>query len=165
MCVSPLTDGHWIEVKDGDPRGRDLYRRHYSYRQYKDGRNPRLFVGPGEKMVLLTLLCDALFVWRKFRSMDGQDGISCAVFRNESPVLSSVLIADACELAWRRWPGQRLYTYVNDTKIRSTNPGCCFLKAGWRRCGRTSGRSGRGALSILELLPPDSLKPSLQACR
>jgi hypothetical protein len=146
---SPLAGGYWIEARDGDPRGRFLYRRHYSYRPYRDGRNPRLFAGPGEKLVLLTPYCDALFVWRKFRPMDRQEGVSCTVFRNESDALSSELIREACELAWRRWPGERLYTYVADARVRSTNPGCCFLKAGWRRCGRNKG----GRLTILELLP------------
>jgi hypothetical protein len=145
-----LIDGHWIEVKDGDPHGRYLYRRHYSYRPYRDGRNPRLFVGPGQKMVLLTPRCNALFVWRKFRSMDAQTGVNCAVFRNESHMLSSTLIREACSHAWARWPGERLYTYVDGARVRSTNPGCCFLKAGWRRCGRTKDRS----LVILECLPP-----------
>lgn len=145
-----LIDGHWIEVKDGDPRGRCLYRRHYSYRPYRDGRNPRLFVGPGQKMVLLTQTCDALFVWRKFQPMNGQAGVCCAVFRNESRALSSTLIREACSHAWVRWPGERLYTYVDGARVRGSNPGCCFLKAGWHRCGRTKDRG----LVILECLPP-----------
>jgi hypothetical protein len=44
--------------------------------------------------------------------MAGQRGVNCAVFRNESSVLSSELIREACGLAWTRWPGERLYTYV-----------------------------------------------------
>src|SRR5262249_50743593 len=108
--LASLSGWHWLEVKDGDSRARALFERHYTCRTYRDGRRRTIFVGPGEKMVLLTLRCDALFVWRKFRSMDGQAGVNCAVFRNESPVLSSVLIREACELAWHRWPGARLYT-------------------------------------------------------
>jgi len=46
-----------------------------------------------------------------------------------------------------KWPGERLYTYVNSHKIRSTNPGYCFLRAGWRKCGMT-----KGGLIILEKL-------------
>jgi hypothetical protein len=135
----------WLPVKDGDPRALAIVRRHYSWRNYRDGRLRRLFVGPGEKMVLLTPGSDAVFVWRKFISGDGQQGINCAAFRNEGLVLSSDLIRQACELARQRWPGERLYTYVNPRKIKSANPGCCFLKAGWRRCGVTK----RGLL-ILE---------------
>lgn len=100
-------------------------------------------------MVLLTVTCDALFVWRKFRSDDGQQGVNCAIFRNEGSVLSSELIKEACDLAWQRWPGERLYTYIADAKIRSVNPGACFKFAGWRVCGRNKD----GRLTILELVP------------
>lgn len=149
MLRSPMVEGYWIGVSDGDARGRALFRRHYSYRPYADGRDPRLFVGPGEKMVLMTLNCDALFVWRKFISGDGQDGVNCSIFRNESPILSSVLIAEAEALAWERWPGARLYTYVNADAVQSSNPGYCFKVAGWRRCGTTK----RHGLHILEKMP------------
>jgi len=139
---------YWAEISDGDPRGRAMLDRHYSARRYKDGRRPRLFVGPGEKMVLMTPLSDALWVWRKFISDDGQEGVNCAVFRNEGQTLSSLLIQEACEWAWVRWPGERLYTYVNGKKIRSINPGCCFKEAGWRVCGKS-----KAGLMILELSP------------
>lgn len=134
-----LMAGHWWPVRDGDARARALFHRHYSYRPYADGRTPRKIVGPGEYMVLLTLACDALFVWRRMRWPDlaGQSGVNCTVFRNEGPVLSSQLIREACDLAWARWPGARLFTYVNPRKVASTNPGYCFLKAGWRTCGVT----------------------------
>lgn len=128
---------HWYLSLDGDEWCRSIFRRHYSYRAYADGRDPKLFVGPGEKMVLITENGDALFVWRVFKGDDGQQGVNCAVFRNESDVLSSVLILDAEDAAWTRWPRRRLFTYVNPRKIASVNPGYCFKKAGWRECGRT----------------------------
>jgi len=123
--------GRWFAIKDGDARGRALIRRHYSARHYRDNRNPRLYVGPGEKMVLLTVDCKALFIWRKFISDDGQTGVNCACFRNEGQELSSSLILEAEQLAWGRWPGERLYTYVNPRKIASVNPGYCFKRANW----------------------------------
>lgn len=128
---------HWFIARDGDEHAREVFQRHYSFKPYVDGREPKLFVGPGAKMILLTEFGDALFVWRLFKSGDGQQGINCAVFRNESAILSSTLILDAEEAAWRRWPRQRLFTYVNPKRIRSANPGCCFKAAGWRECGRT----------------------------
>jgi hypothetical protein len=128
---------NWVEVKDGDLFARAIFHRHYSYRPYKDGRNPKLFCGPGEKLVLVTKDGKALFVWRKFKSADGQQGINCAIFRNESQTLSSTLINEAEQLAWKRWPGERLYTYVNARKIKSVNPGYCFKRAGWKACGET----------------------------
>ena len=128
----------WLLVKDGDARVRTLFDRHYSRRHYKDGRRPKLFVGPGQKMVLLSPLCDALFVWRKFISRDHQEGVNCAVFRNEGSLLSSQLILAAEAWARLRWPCERrYYTYINAKKIKSRNPGYCFLQAGWRRCGYT----------------------------
>jgi hypothetical protein len=98
-------------------------------------------------MVLLTIGCDALWVWRKFKDDSGQVGVNCAVFRNESGTRSSELVREAMAHAWARWPGERLYTYVNATAIRSTNPGYCFKMAGWSDCGRT-----KGGLVILEYM-------------
>lgn len=132
-----LTSDPWIPIKDGNASARFLFDRHYSRRHYADGRQPKLFVGPGEKMVLTTHCARGLFVWRKFISGDGQQGVNCAVFRNETDALSSDLIKEADRLADQRWPGERHYTYVNARKIKSTNPGYCFIQAGWRRCGIT----------------------------
>lgn len=147
----PGLEWRWFSIRDGDPVGRSMVNRHYSARHYKDGRSVKLFVGPGEKMVLMTSDSKALFVWRKFISDDGQQGINCAVFRNEGPELSSSLILEAEALAWQRWPGERLYTYVNPRKIKSRNPGYCFKMAGWNICGKTK----RGFV-ILEKLPLDT---------
>jgi hypothetical protein len=129
----------WVEIKDGDMEAKELFDRHYSRHFYKDGRLQKLFVGPGEKMVLVLPDYSALFVFRKFISMNEQTGINCAVFRNESKYLSSDLIMKAEEIAHKRWPGERLYTYVNKKKIKSINPGCCFKKAGWKKIGLTKG--------------------------
>jgi hypothetical protein len=137
---------YWHSVKDGDPEAAALYLRHYSCRNYRDGRRRVLFCGPGEKLILLTEKKDALFVWRKFIDGSGQRGVNCAVFRNESAVLSSLLIKEAAAVAKRRWPRERMYTYVNPGKIKSTNPGYCFMKAGWNYCGET-----KGGLKIFEL--------------
>jgi hypothetical protein len=139
----------WIEVKDGNASARALFHRHYSYRPYADGRDPALFVGPGEKMVLLTPCVRALLVWRKFKSLDRQEGVNCSVFRNEGAGQSSKLIREAMVLAWERWPDERLFTYVNPRKVKSRNPGYCFLAAGWRRCGVTKHRR----LLILDVSP------------
>lgn len=130
---------HWLLTKDGDPHALDLYLRHYSGRQYRDGRTRKLFCGPGEKTVLISPRGDAVFIWRKFLDDSGQTGINNAVFRNEGPVLASTLIKEAMAIAWARWPGERLYTYVNPRRIRSSNPGYCFKRAGWKRVGETKG--------------------------
>jgi hypothetical protein len=98
-------------------------------------RDPRI-AGPGEKIVLLTPCARALFVWRKFISKDQQDGVNCAIFRNEGAGLASDLIrvGDGCSRG-RAGQAQRLYTYVNPRRVRSSNPGFCFKQAGWRGAG------------------------------
>ena len=142
-----LTEGPWVHVRDGNVTAASLYDRHYS-RNRKSRGNPRI-VGPGSRIVLLTPCARALFVWREFMTKDDQDGINCAIFRNDGAGLSSDLIRAAMAIAWDRWPGQRLYTYVNPRKVRSRNPGYCFIQAGWRRCGVTKTRK----LLVLEVFP------------
>jgi len=126
---------HWIIGQDGEPELRTLYESHYSARHYKDGRKPKKFVGPGEYILLTTPKRDALFVWRKFKDDSGQKGINCSIFRNESDILSSDLIREADAIADFTWPGERHYTYVRASAIKSRNPGWCFICAGWRHCG------------------------------
>ena len=144
----------WIEVKDGNDTGRAIFDRHYSRYRYKDGRKPLLYLGPGEKMVLLRPNADALCAWRKFISRDGQAGVNCAIYRNESGEIASKMLLEAEALAWKRWPGERLYTYVDPLElpvvIRASRPtwGHCFYQAGWRFCGLTKAR-----LHILEKRP------------
>lgn len=138
----------WYLTKDGDPACLELYERHYSASR-KAGQ-PGQFVGPGEHIVLRTFDADALFVWRRFvdDAQPKQHGINCAVFRNESPILASELVRQADAIADFAWPGARHYTYVNAARVQSANPGFCFLRAGWRRCGHT-----KGGLLILERQP------------
>ena len=141
----------WQIIRDGDPRAYAMFQRHYSalpYRRRPRGNGTR-FVGPGQYIALLSLDERALLVWRKFRDKSGQTGVNCAIFRNEnSAYRSSDLIRAAEQIAWQRWPNERLYTYVNPRKIRSTNPGFCFLCAGWQKCGTTTKK-----LIILEKYP------------
>lgn len=147
MNIQPFLFGTgWIAVKDGNDTARAIFDRHYSRYHYADGRKPKLFVGPGEKMVLLSVASDALFVWRKFISKDGQQGVNCAIFRNEGPDLASALVRSAMQLAWERWPGERLYTYVDPREVTPTIVrgvpvfGFCFMKAGWKFHGVTKKR-------------------------
>lgn len=142
--------GTWIKVRDGKPTASAMFDRHYS--RNPAARGHARIAGPGRKMVLMTPCARALFVWRQFQTKDptaGPTDINCAIFRNEGAGLSSDLIREAMDLAWQRWPGERLYTYVNPRRVRSANPGYCFLMAGWRRCGMTKTRK----LVIFEALP------------
>jgi len=132
---------NWYAVKDGDATASALYERHYSCVNIKKRRRTgdKRICGPGEHMVLLADSGRALFVWVKHNRPDkaGQSGVYCAIFRNEGPLLSSALILEAEQLAWQRWPDERLYTYIGASKIKSVNPGYCFKVAGWTVCGVT----------------------------
>lgn len=115
--------------------------RHYTARER---RKVFQFVGPGEKEVLITADAKALYVFRKFISDAGETGVNCAVFRNEGTNAgrASELIIAADEIAHGRWPGERIYTYVDPSKVRhKRDPGRCFLRAGYRKCGVT--KSGK----------------------
>lgn len=62
------------------------------------------------------------------------------LFRNLGAGLSSELIRSATERTYEEWarrygslPSERLRTEIGIRQIKSTNPGCCYLKAGWER--------------------------------
>lgn len=73
--------------------------------------------------------------------MNGLDGWTCTIFRNESRYLSSSLVTCAeaalAGLAPDIGPDGML-TYVWDEKVASANPGYCFKVAGWRAIGRSA---------------------------
>jgi len=142
---------YWLPIKDGDARGRYYFQAHYSCGTTAKRRQRKLFVGPGEKLVLLAQSGQALIVWRKFVSDDGQEGVNCSIFRNEAPHLhtSSTLLKKAQRLAWEKWPNERLYTYVNPQAVRTEIPGWCFRLVGWTECGMTKVNK----LIILEKYP------------
>ncbi len=93
----------WWLTKDGDKDCLAMYERHYSAYRYADGRKRTQFVGPGEKVVLRTEKADAVWAWRKFHDDSGQQGVNCAVFRNESGYRSSLLISQADQIADVLW--------------------------------------------------------------
>lgn len=158
----------WFVVRDGDERALGLYLRHYSAGRARAklsahvrGNHAR-FVGPGEQMVLMTSCARALFVWRRqqYRA-DGRKGVECVIFRNEGAGLSSELIAEACDMAWQRWPDDRLWTFVSPTQIRSSNPGFCFKVAGFTYVGVSA--SGLHVLErVVETSQPTRVEKLLQ---
>lgn len=147
--VPTLLSEHWqLTVSREDGRLLAFLDDHYSCKE-KQRKVRKHAYGPGEDLALMTATLDAAFVWNYERyRLDGQTGINCVAFRNVGEILSSDLIREAVEIAWEKWPGERLFTFVNGSKVRSSNPGYCFLKAKWERCGR----SAKGLL-ILEKLP------------
>ncbi len=141
MREQPFLDlSPWIAIKDGDDDARAVFDRHYSRLRRADGRESKLMIGPGGKMLLTTPCGRAIFAGRRFQSDNDQTGINCAIFRNEGAGRSSDLILAAERMAMRRWPAERFYTYVNPRAVRSPNPGYCFKVAGWRLVGITKKR-------------------------
>lgn len=77
----------------------------------------------------------ARYIWRNM------------LFRNLGAGLSSDLIRSATAATYEAWtarygalPEEMLRTEVDVRRIRSTNPGCCYLKAGWTRDRVVSGK-------------------------
>jgi hypothetical protein len=131
----------WHRVTKFDQRGCDLADRHYSRR--KPGA-PQ-FMPPGQTVVLVAH--DAVFGWWRpdptagIKQMNGLDGWTCTIFRNESTTLSSelVLAAERELVASGHGCGpDGMLTYVFDQKARSRNPGYCFKVAGWEVRGRSA---------------------------
>jgi hypothetical protein len=148
----------WRQVTKFDPAACALADRHYSRRKV----GAPQFMPPGETVVLLTELNDAVWGWWRphpasgLKAMNGLDGWTCTIFRNESRWLSSTLIMDAEHflLASGKTIGpDGLITYVWDRKVRSANPGYCFKQAGWQRAGRSA--DGRKTL-LLKNIPRTS---------
>jgi hypothetical protein len=111
--------------------------RHYSRRTP----GARQFLYSGRKLVLRNAEGTVLFGWvwpDPTMRMDGQEGYSCAIFRNESTRRSSEIILEAEEMAFQKWGRNRVFMYVAPDKIQSVNPGYCFKVAGWRFVRRTA---------------------------
>lgn len=138
----------WERVTKFDRRAVALADRHYSRRKI----GALQFMPPGETIVLFHS-GGAVFGWWRphpasgLSSMNGLDGWTCTIFRNESETRSSDLIL-AAETALKAHTSDcgpdGMLTYVFDRKIKSTNPGYCFKSAGWYNRGRS--KDGRKTL-------------------
>lgn len=151
---------YWQRVTKYDARAVALADRHYSRRKIG---SPQ-FMPPGQTIVLLSLDECAVYGWWRpapssgLKAMNGLDGWTCTIFRNErafdGEVRSSALILDA-EAAIRDYGydcgPDGLITYVWDAKVRPTErPGWCFRKAGYRE----TGRSADGKKTLLQKAGP-----------
>jgi hypothetical protein len=126
----PFTDG-LMQTTHFDQEMRVLADRHYSRRTV----GARQFCYSGRKIVLRNSEGTILYVWMfpdaELR-MDGQTGYNCSIFRNESARLSSDIIKEAEQIAVNYWGPNRMYTYIDPGKVKSTNPGYCYKIAGWQ---------------------------------
>ena len=127
------------QVSPGDAGVRALAQRHYSVKRGGDS-----WWSPAKTLCLTNIDRTILFVWQRplpeYRR-DRQIGYNCTLFRNEDSRLSSDIILEAERIVSEAWGLSRAYTYVDPGKVRSSNPGYCYLKAGWQKCG--SSKSGK----------------------
>lgn len=150
----------WHVSHRADPRAVAIADRHYN--RQKIG-TPQ-FVPPGRCLVLMTEDERALWVsswpYAEYVRHAWAGAWVCSLFRNEGAGLSSDLIRQA--VAATRWywpdvPALGMVTFVNADKVRSTNPGACYRKAGWKRVGMTAG--GLVALQQLPEKMPEPMAP------
>lgn len=160
LFPTPEAVDPWHQVTKFDPRSAALADRHYSRRKVG---SPQ-FMPPGQTVVLLSHDERAVFGWWRphprsgLRAMNGLDGWTCTIFRNEGPLLSSSLIlaAECALVATGLGCGpDGMLTYVWDARVRSSNPGACFKHAGWWAIGRSA--DGRNTL-LHKPVPGESTK-------
>lgn len=134
-----------LAVPRVDFDARVLADRHYS----RQSPGAREFMPPGSTLVLRDHAGRLVFGWvlNTVPRFDGELGVCCTIFRNESGRYSSEIVREADAMAWQRWPGHpRHFTYVDPAKVASPNPGYCFKLAGWRFVRRS--RTGLHLLAI-----------------
>lgn len=135
MSLLPFTDT-LIPSHRADPELCMLADRHYT--RQKIG-SPQ-FMPPGRTLVLRDAAGTAVFGWLwclPGLRYDKQEGYCCTIFRNESRRRSSELILEAETAAVNKWGRNRMFTYVDASKVTSSNPGYCFKMAGWRFIGKS----------------------------
>lgn len=130
----------WVQVSKFDPRSAALADRHYSRRKI----GAPQFMPPGETVILYHPKGAVFGWWRPhpksgIKAMNGLDGWTCTIFRNETKILSSQMILAAEKFLLLKSCGPSgLLTYVWDKKITSVNPGYCFKRAGYQKIGRSA---------------------------
>lgn len=173
----------WLLSSSSDPRALavvDGTGIHLGAGPHYSRRTPgsRTFTGVGQEVVLVTE--DGMAVWACVRqrtpsprgsgSSRGRTGVAAPtryiwrnmLFRNLGSDLSSDLIVDATSRTYTEWltrygnlPMERLRTEVDIKKVRSANPGYCYLRAGWVR-----DRIVRGKLYLFAPARSDTLRGS-----
>jgi hypothetical protein len=141
--ILPFSDA-LIVTTHFDPEMAALADRHYSRRKI----GARQFLVSGRKIVIRNREGTLLFGWvwcYEYLRWDQQRGFCCAIFRNESSRRSSDVILECEQIAFDRWGQNRVFTYVDPSKIQSPNPGYAFKCAGWTFVTRT--RDGKHLLA------------------
>jgi hypothetical protein len=150
----------WRLSYRADPVAAAIADRHYNRQKV----GAPQFVPPGRCLVLLAEDTSAVWVtswpFAEYVRHAWAGAWVNSLFRNEGKHLSSELIRQAIAVTLWRWqpPEQGMITFVNTSKIRSTNPGYCYLQAGFSRVGHTVG--GLVALQLLPADMPEAIMPN-----
>lgn len=145
----------WLLSNRADKLALPLADRHYN--RQKPG-TPQ-FVPPGRCVVLRMYGAVWVTSWpfAEYVKHEWAGAWVNSIFRNEGAGLSSELILQA--IAATRWfwdpPALGIITFVDTDKIRSTNPGYCYLMAGFHRLEKTT-RDGK---RVLQMLPHEMPEP------
>lgn len=150
--LSSSSDRRALDVVDGCGQFA-IHGPHYSRRTP----GSKTFTGVGQEVVLVTECGCAVWACVRqktpasrgsgsSRGRDGKQDDSCRfiwrnmLFRNLGAGLSSELIKTATQRTYQEWlsrygsmPIERLRTEIGVSAVRSSNPGCCYLIAGWER--------------------------------
>lgn len=177
-CLSSSSAPEALAVVDGTGRWAE-YGPHYSRRTP----GSKTFTGVGQEIVLLAR--DATAVWAVVRQRTpsragtgGSRGRSGTpdlgpkyvwrnmLFRNLGRALSSDLIRSAVAMTYDEWPRrygalpvEALRTEIDTKRVRSKNPGYCYLMAGFRK-----DRVVRGKLYMMAPCPTQVLLGECSCC-
>lgn len=116
----------------------ELANRHYP----RQKRGTPQCIAPGTYLALISDDRTAGWVtrWPEFSQHAWAGAWENSLFRKEGPGRASDMIRHAVAHTRDKWPeipGLGMITFVNPGEVRSTNPGYCYIKAGFRRVGRT----------------------------
>ena len=146
---------YWFRTTSTDSIARRLADRHYNRQKI----GSRRFVPPGRCLVLVTRNYDALWVtsypYAEYVRHMWAGAWMNSLFRNESKVLSSLLIKEAVLRTIQFYgnpPKHGMVSFIDADKTRrKRDPGRCYRKAGFRHVGFTD-----GGLWVLQL-PPSTM--------
>jgi hypothetical protein len=160
----------WLTTFRADQPTRIIADRHYNRQKV----GAKQFVPPGRCVVLRALSGDAAWVtswpFAEYVQHAWAGAWVNSLFRNEraerglSPVLIRAAVA-ATRAVWPEVPELGMVTFVDPTKVRSQNPGCCYLMAGFRRVRDVDGRRmlTKAGLHVFQMLPADMPEPAAAA--
>jgi hypothetical protein len=150
---------NWKLSHRADQKARVIADRHYNRQSIG---SPQ-FVPPGRCLILLSMDEKAFWVssfpFAEYVKHEWAGAWICSAFRNESDILSSLLIREAISVTRKYWgdaPPLGMVTFVDRKKVRKKRDfGRCFIKAGFQLVGETKVNK----LLAFQLLPEDMPEP------